>query len=681
MSAHRDFFRSINFNPPAYAGGSNRIQANQATTAGLVSGGVAAAGDSFIPGLGTAVAAVGGGVTAGLQNADGVYKNGTAGAINDFLNPLARASNAVNGVGELFKGNFGNAAKDILGFGNSQQDDLRTALAEEQKQKRIANNQSYYGAPDASSLTATPYATGTSGITGTKPVVIEGDESVFSAPGPDGKRKLLHWNPGGPSHAEGGIPLELPHGSAIVTKQEGLGREAVEAFLQSEVFGDRSKLEKIIQDMPDDHDAPKMAAGTNGLVPPGTPRRGFSAFKPVPVRTIAPSYGFAPSASPQVDLTELQGMAGYGLNPFTPGTTGVPADVDQAIGTRGPGLPDRMREDAVKDVLNPTGRGAIGNDVLNVKRTFGDTLRDMFGDINIDPKKVGDVASGITQSAPALYNLAQGMFGDTEEVTRRHVTAPTMVAPDLTAVARSQNRAGLDAGLANAVDLSGGNAANVRANSNQAQAEYTNRAGQIESQQAGARLGVYQQNVANQAQAQQTNVQLDNQYDLQDRQTEAAKNNMLRTGLTDISNIALAKDKNAQDKATGEKIIGAMNAATPNFEFTKDEKGNFTLEPKNMSTGDYFKGKTPTDAIFRPEVAAPVVANPITPVPGSTPTAAQNTVAATGGALPPNATTQGMSAKTAAANAKLAAAAARAKMTVAPKRTLSGIVTPTKTRR
>lgn len=99
---------------------------------------------------------------------------------------------------------------------------------------------------------------------GVREIESEGREPIFSPKKKNGTRDLLYYKPTDPTHAQGGVKinvvpktsyklkdnskLTIPEGSAIVTAKEGKNKEAVKAYKQK----DYKKLDKVINKMPED---------------------------------------------------------------------------------------------------------------------------------------------------------------------------------------------------------------------------------------------------------------------------------------------------------------------------------------------------------------------------------------------------------------------------------------------
>lgn len=100
---------------------------------------------------------------------------------------------------------------------------------------------------------------------GTREIETEGREPIFSPKKEDGSRDILYYNPNDPKHSEGGVKAKvvsksnykmksgnkqviIPEGSAIITAKGGKNKEALKAYKT----GDKNKLEKIINSMPED---------------------------------------------------------------------------------------------------------------------------------------------------------------------------------------------------------------------------------------------------------------------------------------------------------------------------------------------------------------------------------------------------------------------------------------------
>ncbi len=101
----------------------------------------------------------------------------------------------------------------------------------------------------------------------------EGREPIFSPKKNDGTRDLLYYNPSAPTHKEGGVKakvvkdtkykmkgskeLVIPEGSAIITAKDGKNKQALVAYKK----GDYKKLDKVINQMPEDNPSKKKIKG------------------------------------------------------------------------------------------------------------------------------------------------------------------------------------------------------------------------------------------------------------------------------------------------------------------------------------------------------------------------------------------------------------------------------------
>lgn len=188
---------------------------------------------------------------------------------------LLNAKNAVD-VAEAFV--------PLVDFGKSSQDIAEQKAVYAKQRQDYANKQlKDYGAVD-SSVQATQLKKGRREIflknakykkkEGVREIETEGREPIFSPKKKDGTRDLIYYNPNDPTHKEGGVKgivtknsnikaknaVVIPEGSAIISAKDGMNKKALKAYKE----GDRKKLEKVINKMPDDK-SNKKALGTDDL--------------------------------------------------------------------------------------------------------------------------------------------------------------------------------------------------------------------------------------------------------------------------------------------------------------------------------------------------------------------------------------------------------------------------------
>lgn len=97
---------------------------------------------------------------------------------------------------------------------------------------------------------------------GVRLIETEGREPIFSKPDKNGKRSLIYYNPSAPTHKEGGVKavvvknkkvpgiLNVPEGASIITANNGKNKLAMKAYTNK----DHKTLNKIIGSMPSDND-------------------------------------------------------------------------------------------------------------------------------------------------------------------------------------------------------------------------------------------------------------------------------------------------------------------------------------------------------------------------------------------------------------------------------------------
>ena len=165
-----------------------------------------------------------------------------------------------------------------LDFGDSSVDIReREAVNAQQKENTAKKQVENYGAID-NTVQATQVKKGRKNLrykmkAGSREIETEGREPIFSPKKSDGTRDLLYYNPNDPTHKEGGVKavivpkskykmssdssLKVPEGSAIVTANAGKNKQAIEAYKKK----DYKKLDKVINQMPEDNPKKKKAGG------------------------------------------------------------------------------------------------------------------------------------------------------------------------------------------------------------------------------------------------------------------------------------------------------------------------------------------------------------------------------------------------------------------------------------
>jgi hypothetical protein len=258
-------------------------QANAATTKGLADTVTSVAGS--IPIVGAAVQA--GTAISGVAN-------------EAKLKQMQKTGNAEAGKGYATLANIASPSSSLLkGFEEGNATDIVNGLTggvltpflkggsdaqkfEEQQYQQgredYANKQlKNYGAVDTSMQTA-QLKKGRREIflknakykkaSGVREIETEGREPIFSPKKKDGTRDLIYYNPNDPNHSEGGVKgivtknsnikakdaVVIPEGSAIVTAKDGMNKKALKAYKE----GDRKKLEKVINKMPEDKNNKKQ---------------------------------------------------------------------------------------------------------------------------------------------------------------------------------------------------------------------------------------------------------------------------------------------------------------------------------------------------------------------------------------------------------------------------------------
>lgn len=323
-----------------------------------------------------------------------------------------------------------------------------------------------------------------------------------------GKRTLKQYSPNGPTHEQGGIPVLAEAGDAIVTAKGAKGALAVAAHQA----GDHATVEKLINQMPEDKGSAKKPRGTRSL----------ASIKFKPGKTVLPQELLSTVSPSDSDATRMAAV-GMTLRPgLVSGTAGTSA------------VPVAAASSSVGKGVSP----------LN----------------------------SLAQAAPTLYNLGQGIFGNVDKTTRRTYNPALNTYADLSGPSRQASVQAQNLQVANARNLSGGSVGNVRANANAAFAENATRQGAINSQEAGRKLDIANQNTSIRNDAQLRNNAMNDQADAYDMQNATKKQEALAKGLEGISGLAansqLMGNQQSRDMQN-RKQLGDMFA-----NYKVDELGN-----------------------------------------------------------------------------------------------------------
>lgn len=184
--------------------------------------------------------------------------------------------------------------------------------------------------------------------------------------------------------------------------------------------------------------------------------------------------------------------------------------------------------------------------------------------------KWGSYLTTAAQLAPAVYNLGQGLFGNTAQEQGNYLTPELLQYQDMSDPLRTRSRQAYRVNADNARNLSGGNAGNVRANLAQASAE------DFQRQQA-----INNEEVARSQQIQNANTGLRNQYRAMNAAekarvseinnlNESKRSEYLGKGLEGIQDFANSR---AQDKATRDQNeLLASTLEKPNYKWDNDKQ-------------------------------------------------------------------------------------------------------------
>jgi len=198
------------------------------------------------------------------------------------------------------------------------------------------------------------------------PVELEGGESGIMPNGQD-------FNVEGPSHAQGGVPMELPEGTDVFSdrlKQKGTNKTYSD--LNKQISNKMSKFKKTMED-PESTGISKRTAERMLKRYEGQQKDLF------------------------IDQERLK---------FNKGT--LPSKFKMPFGGPVPGL---MQTSGQRDLaaFNPkkVGMASTSPQFADSSSFAGDALRGIGGALG----KVGGAASGLATAAPAIFNIAQGLFG------------------------------------------------------------------------------------------------------------------------------------------------------------------------------------------------------------------------------------------------------------------------------
>jgi hypothetical protein len=402
---------------------------------------------------------------------------------------------------------------------------------------------------------------------GTKAIEIEGKEPLFSKK-VNGKRTLKLYAHNGPTHEEGGIPVLAQEGDAVITAKNNLGPAAVAAH----AAGDHETVEKIINQMPADKGQGKASKGKRKVVPTRKRDPNVDSVTGRPLIKSTPWDGstFERNGAGAMGMQQGLNAAGYKLDvDGKPGAQTQAAYNDfkglnapllnqQQIQAQAPAIPKKLAPlDTTK--LPVTSPAVKGNTVK--QRSAGQ-----------------NAALKVAEAAPTLFNLTQGLFGETEKTARRGYSPILQNYEDLSGSQRTASRVAKNMQVANARNVSGGSAGNIRANTNQAFADDVARQNQIDQQEVGRRMGITASNNELTSKAQLINNQMNDNADNLDLQNAAKKQEALSRGLEGISGLAsnsiLTDNKLAKEEADRNLLGQAYRT------MTTDADGNIILRKK-----------------------------------------------------------------------------------------------------
>lgn len=387
------------------------------------------------------------------------------------------------------------------------------------------------------------YADGTSDIftkDGVKPIEVEKDELVFSRSGKNYKLKADFK--GGKTHAQGGEPFTASEGDVIYP---GKHRSKIMAAYKR---GDTAMLEAIRLNLPKDGN--KAARGLNNDPPY---EDGFT--KNIPFS--------------EDDTINLSATA----------TKKVPYEYDANF----------------NKTLIPISQSKYYNNNGNPTEESTTTLSAMASNpnststpvVNSTPGKGANVAAGLVQAAPTIYNTIRGTFGKAQQPTKRFYTPDKYSYNDLSDPNRRLSREQYTVDKYNVGTVAGSRG---QATSYLSQAGINNykRLSDINNYEIGRKSEINNMNTQLINQAKGTNLQLANQYDDQALQNEAKRTEYLGRGMEGASALAYNRERMNNEK-NRDKVLTSL-AKTQHYGYEEGiGTGYYSSDGTFISGGKTYK--------------------------------------------------------------------------------------------
>lgn len=204
----------------------------------------------------------------------------------------------------------------------------------------------------------------------------------------------------------------------------------------------------------------------------------------------------------------------------------------------------------------------------------------------VDNKK-GQGLNNALQFAGVANNLFQGLKGE-KPVNETYVNPQTIKYNDRSQSLRNQSNQAMNAQIANARSLSGGNIGNLRANSTAARIDNLTRQGGIDEREQARADAIQAQNVGIKNQATEVNANRKDKYQELNMQNRAAKQSYIDQAASDIGQYGMSKQEESymrnRDRLAGEAQMAGYKSINGRYHHKSNLDGSTYFEPDAESS-------------------------------------------------------------------------------------------------
>lgn len=230
---------------------------------------------------------------------------------------------------------------------------------------------------------------------------------------------------------------------------------------------------------------------------------------------------------------------------------------------------------------------AIAKVAAPVLKNLGETIlkpeKAVMTELNKKPgllERDGNPLENIGKYAGIANNLMQS-FKKPEKVDRDYLKQSELVYEDMSEPTRRESRTGAAVQTANARNVSGGSAANLRNNAAGAQAANVDRISKVNQFEAGRADQIHTQNIGIRNQTAQVNNQKFDQYNQMDAQNRAVTDAYRDTAMNDISKVSQINEQTKYMKELDQK---KLESTENQFKFMSDAFTNFGVNADKSGT-------------------------------------------------------------------------------------------------